>query len=65
MAHEIGHLLLGNSKHSAIGIIQAHWGRDQVRDALTGRLLFTPEESSRIRERARMLAICPERSANF
>lgn len=65
MAHELGHLLLGNAKHSPTGIMQAHWGSDQVRQALTGGLLFTREESILIRERVRMSASLPKRSPNF
>ena len=49
MAHEIGHLLLGLDSHSPIGIMQAHWGRKQVRELLKRNLLFTGEQSRQIR----------------
>lgn len=49
MAHEIGHLLLGSNSHSATGIMQAHWGRKQVRDLMMGTFLFTPQQSKVIR----------------
>ncbi len=45
IAHEIGHLLLGSNGHSASGIMQPQWERKQVQQAMTGRLLFTPEQT--------------------
>jgi hypothetical protein len=48
IAHEIGHLLLGSNSHSVSGIMQGHWERGQVRQAMTGTLLFTPEQAKRI-----------------
>ena len=50
IVHELGHLLLGSNSHSGSGIMQAHWGRDEVRKAMMGRMLFTSEQSTRIRE---------------
>jgi hypothetical protein len=52
IAHELGHLLLRDPNHSATGIMQAAWGHDQIRHALTGRLRFTAQQSNLIRERA-------------
>jgi hypothetical protein len=49
IAHEIGHLLLGPNSHSQSGIMLARWERQQIRQAVTGRLLFTEEEAHRIR----------------
>ena len=48
IAHEIGHLLLGSESHSASGIMQGHWERGQIRQAVTGTLLFTPEQAKLI-----------------
>jgi hypothetical protein len=48
IAHELGHLLLGSNSHSGSGVMQPQWGRKQVRQALTGGLLFTLEQSKRI-----------------
>jgi hypothetical protein len=48
IAHEIGHLLLGSNSHSASGIMQGHWERGQIRHAVTGSLLFTPEQAKLI-----------------
>lgn len=52
-AHEIGHLLLGSNSHSAIGIMAPHWEREELRHAGMGSLLFTPEQSVRMRTRIR------------
>ena len=49
IAHEIGHLLLGLDSHSIKGIMQGRWDRRQIHQAMTGRLLFSEEESQRIR----------------
>ena len=44
IAHEIGHLLLGVNSHSGSGIMQQRWQPNQVRQAVTGNLLFTEEQ---------------------
>lgn len=49
VAHEIGHLLLGPDAHSPAGIMRGHWDRAQVRRAILGTLMFTSDESSKIR----------------
>jgi len=48
VAHEIGHLLLGLNGHSDSGIMQGRWERKQIRQAMTGTLLFTPEQAKLI-----------------
>jgi hypothetical protein len=48
IAHEVGHLLLGSNSHSGSGIMQGHWERGQIRHAVTGTLLFTPEQAKLI-----------------
>jgi len=48
IAHELGHLLLGSNSHSGSGVMQPQWGRKQVKQALTGGLLFTHEQSKHI-----------------
>lgn len=48
IAHEIGHLLLGQASHSATGIMCAQWDRKDLQRALMGRQLFTVEEIERI-----------------
>jgi hypothetical protein len=54
IAHEIGHLLLGPDSHSDSGIMQPRWKRKQVREALTGALLFTPVQAESIQAATRM-----------
>jgi len=49
IAHEIGHLLLGLNSHSVLGIMQKLWQRNQVRQAVTGNLLFTQEQGKLMR----------------
>ncbi len=44
MAHEVGHLLLGENRHSASGIMKAQWDLSQVQQAMRGSLGFLPEE---------------------
>jgi len=56
MAHELGHLLLGYPGHSATGIMQPQSGRPQIRQALTGNLVFTRQQAARIQAQARLLA---------
>ena len=51
IAHELGHLLLGTNAHSVQGIMQAHWQTPQLRSISQGRLLFTPDQAGRIRNK--------------
>jgi hypothetical protein len=44
MAHEIGHLLLGPDSHFTIGIMHSRWRKAEVKYALMGSLVFTPEQ---------------------
>jgi hypothetical protein len=53
IAHEIGHLLLGPDSHSGSGIMQPNWERKQVRQAMTGGLLFTPAQAKHIQAEVR------------
>jgi len=52
IAHEIGHLLLGSNSHSGLGVMQRRWKRKEFRQAMTGILLFTPEQAKRIQVEA-------------
>ena len=57
MAHEIGHLLLGATSHTAKGVMSPRLRPEQLRMAARGELLFTPEQAVRIRsEVARRMA---------
>jgi hypothetical protein len=53
IAHEVGHLLLGPNSHSIAGLMQGEWGPKELQLALMRHLLFSPEESQRIRAEAR------------
>jgi hypothetical protein len=54
VAHEIGHLLLGTMTHSASGLMRAHLGRDELKLAQKGRLLFSREQAKIILEELRV-----------
>lgn len=49
MAHEIGHVLLRSSEHSAAGLMQARWNQTTWRLATGGLLSFLPQQRERIR----------------
>ncbi len=49
MAHELGHLLLGQNAHSSEGIMRAYWNRDSLKLAQRGLLNFSTEQSQLIR----------------
>jgi hypothetical protein len=55
LAHEIGHLLLAESRHSGTGVLRARWGDQDLRMIACGRLWFTPEQA------ARMISLVTER----
>ena len=44
MAHELGHILLGEYPHSLSGIMRAQWSIRDWADMSRGWLLFTPEQ---------------------
>ena len=45
IAHEIGHLLLGDNSHSPGGIMVAPWSKQDLWRMSKGKLLFTHQES--------------------
>jgi hypothetical protein len=49
IAHEIGHLLLPTTLHSAEGIMRCPWNTHEFKLAVMGHLLFTPEQGDLIR----------------
>ena len=51
MAHELGHLLLHSVEHSRTGIMRSRWGKEDLRRAESGGLLFTTEQAAAMRER--------------
>ena len=52
MAHEMGHLLLPYPAHSTTGIMRAEWDGDDLRHIGDGTMLFTPPQTTLIREKA-------------
>lgn len=50
-AHELGHLLLGTRAHSSSGIMEPRWARESLHEISMGRLLFTHEQSLKMRRR--------------
>ena len=56
IAHEIGHLLLGENQHSVSGIMQASWDIRQIQLLTKGVLQFTPQQSARMRNNTQMRA---------
>jgi hypothetical protein len=49
MAHEIGHLLLGTSQHSASGLMRAHWSDREVRRNLEPDWALAPQDIAMLR----------------
>ena len=58
IVHELGHLLLGPNAHSPEGIMQAHWQSEQLRAVGQGRMLFSPDQARRIRNKIGTLQRC-------
>jgi hypothetical protein len=51
IAHELGHLLLGEVAHTTgVGIMHVPWKTKELQQAKQGVLLFLPEQTARIRE---------------
>lgn len=48
IAHELGHLLMGEVGHSSSGLMSAHWGEPEIRAAERGGLVFTEQDIGRI-----------------
>jgi len=49
IAHEIGHVLLGSTEHSAKGIMKARWGPAEFRELACKDLRFASNEAPRLR----------------
>jgi hypothetical protein len=54
IAHEIGHLLLGSTTHSATGLMRAVWSRDEIRRARQEDWTFANRDIVAIREGSRI-----------
>jgi hypothetical protein len=53
MAHELGHVLLGEKSHAFGSIMTPKLGAQEFREMYTGTLLFTPAQAKRMRDRIR------------
>ena len=51
IAHEVGHLLLPDGRHSTDGLMRACWTRGDFQRAEQGQLLFSSEQAALIRAR--------------
>lgn len=51
IAHEVGHLLLPGTPHSAFGIMRSGWDNALARDLVKGTLTFTDAQAATIRAR--------------
>ena len=52
MAHELGHVLLGNIEHSPAEIMKARWGKADYQRASMGLMTFNSLERESIQKRA-------------
>jgi hypothetical protein len=48
IAHELGHLLI-SKEHTTVGIMQPSLNQSDFRNAWAGRLLFTSEQTTRMK----------------
>lgn len=61
MAHELGHLLLGDPGHTLAGLMHIPWTREEQTSISQGTLLFTSEQAAKMRRNAsaRLAAASP------
>jgi hypothetical protein len=50
IAHEIGHLLLGHSRHSRSGLMRAIWSQDEIRGIHPAGWQFSASEGAQMRQ---------------
>ena len=62
IAHEVGHLLLPDGRHSPEGLMRACWTRDDFHRANQGQLRFSNEQAAQIRRRAGLQALVEHES---
>jgi len=55
IAHELGHLLLGEQAHSLSGIMRPHWSRQEFERISISELHFAADQAGLLRERIRGL----------
>lgn len=54
IAHELGHLMLSTTAHSAVGLMREEWTVDELRTSLDRDWIFTPVDIVSIQSRARL-----------
>ena len=66
-AHELGHLLLGSNAHSQVGIMEPIWEERSMRQIGRGTLLFTKDQSQKMRTRVggQTLSVSVQRPFNY
>jgi hypothetical protein len=62
IVHELGHLLLGPG-HSPVGIMKAHWTREDLRRKNLGMLTFTADQAQLLRFQVKSRRAADERAA--
>ncbi len=50
IAHEIGHLLLGHSRHSQSGLMRAFWSQEEIRRVRPADWRFSEAEAAQMRQ---------------
>ncbi len=50
IAHEIGHLLMGHSRHSRNGLMRAIWSQEELRGMRPAGWRFSPAEAAQMRQ---------------
>ena len=53
IAHEIGHLLLGEGSHTSSGLMKGFWGKRELRKAEVGELRFSEKQTRRMQAQIR------------
>ena len=62
IAHEVGHLLLPDGRHSPEGLMRACWTSDDFHRANQGQLRFSNEQAAQIRGRGELQALVEHQS---
>jgi hypothetical protein len=63
IAHELGHLLLGLDSHAPSGLMRPLWNADDLSRAGFAHLVFSPEQSRKLRARLET-AVTPSQSSS-
>lgn len=55
LAHEIGHLLLGERTHSPVGVMRGVWDDQDLKILAQGRMRFSRDEAARMADQRRLV----------